>query len=66
MGTKILGMLLFAVAVYLFQLGLKIEDSKLGHLNNIRLIGSAVLVFMFAVAFLATTKSLCEIFGIFC
>ena len=66
MGTKILGMLLFAVAIYLFQRGLTIDDSQRGHLNNVRLIGSAVLVFMFAVAFLSTTKSLCEIFGIFC
>lgn len=66
MGTKILGMLLFAVAVYLFQRGLTIDDSQRGHLRNIRLIGAAVLVFMLAVSSLSTTKSLCEVFGIFC
>lgn len=66
MGTKILGILFFVLAMYLFKLGLKIDDSIGRHIMNVRLIGSAVLIFLLGLAFLLTTKSLCEVFGIFC
>ncbi|HMS70448.1 MAG TPA: hypothetical protein PKD18_20015 [Saprospiraceae bacterium] len=66
MATKVFGLLLIAFGAYLFKIGLKYEDSDSGHLMNIKLIGSAILLFIGGIALLLTSKSLCEIFGIFC
>ena len=66
METKLLGLVLFITGIYLFKLGLKIDDFKGAHLMNIRLIGSALLLFVGGVALIVTEKKLCEIFGVFC
>ena len=66
MATKISGVLLIFIGIYLLKIGLKYEDGDSGHLMNIKLIGIAVLLFIGGVALCFTSKSLCEIFGILC
>ncbi len=66
MGTKIFGIILFAFAIYLFRLGFRFDDRVFYYSTSIRKIGVAILALIGACSLLTTTKSLCELFGIFC
>lgn len=66
MATKITGILLILSGFYLFRLGLRYDDSDSGNLMNVKLIGSAVLLFIGGIALVFTSKSMCDIFGVFC
>jgi hypothetical protein len=64
--TKLFGVILVFIGIYFFKTGLKYDD-KVGHnLMNNRMIGIAVLLFIGGSAIIFSSKSLCEIFGIFC
>lgn len=66
MATKISGVLLIVLGVYIFRIGLKYDDSDSGHLMNVKLIGSSVLLVIGGIALIFTSKTMCEIIGIFC
>ncbi len=66
METKIVGLLMLFLGVYLFSLGLRIDDSECYHLLNVRLIGTAILLLMLGFVFLISDKTFCEIYGVFC
>lgn len=66
MATKVSGILLLALGIYIFRIGLKYDDSDSGHLMNVKLIGSAVLLVIGGIALIFTSKTMCEIIGIFC
>lgn len=64
--TKLFGIILIIFGIYFFRTGLKYDD-KLGYnLMNTKMIGVSILLFIGGVAFLFTSKSLCDILGIFC
>lgn len=66
MVTKIGGILLLVLGIYIFKIGLKYDDSNSGHLMNVKLIGSAVLLVIGGIALALTNKTMCEIFGVLC
>jgi len=66
MITKLIGLILTLGCIYLFRVGIKYDDSDSGHLMNIKLIGISILLFIGGLALCFTTKTPCEIFGIFC
>lgn len=66
MATKIWGVLLIVFGIYIFKLGVKYEDSDSGHLMNVKLIGTAILLIIGGVTLCFTSKSMCEIIGVFC
>lgn len=64
--TKLCGLILILIGIYIFKIGLTIDD-KVGHrLMNIRIIGAAFLLFGAGIGLLFTSKSICETLGIFC
>ena len=67
MATKILGALLIIAGIAVFLYGIKYKDDGYGaRATQVRMIGSAFLLFIGGAAFLITNKSLCEIFRLFC
>lgn len=67
MTTNLLGLLIIMISFLLFRVGLRYKDSGYGaRLTNIRLIGAAALLFIGGIALVFTSKSMCEIFGVFC
>ena len=67
METKLLGLILVLIGVFIIRTGLRYKDSGHGgRLTNINLIGSGLLLLLGGIVFFFTSKSLCEIFGIFC
>lgn len=68
MGTKITGLLLIAISIYLIVDGLsyKGKEGYGKYLVNIQMTGAGVLLFLLAVAIFSSNKTLCELFGIFC
>lgn len=64
--TKLFGVILIFIGIYIFKIGLTIDD-KVGYkLMNIRIIGAAFLLFGAGMGLIFTSKSLCETLGIFC
>ncbi|GEM_PF-6181721 len=66
MATKVCGVLLIVFGVYIFRIGLKYDDSDSAHLMNVKLIGAAILLVIGGLALILTSKTMCEIIGVFC
>lgn len=66
MATKIGGILLIILGIYLFKLGISYEDKDSFHLINVKLIGSSILLFIGGIVLMLTSSTMCEIFGVFC
>lgn len=65
--TKVAGILLIGISLWLFRMGIRFNDSGHGaRLTNVRLIGGAILLFIGGITLCFTTKTLCEIFGVLC
>ena len=66
MGIKILGIFIIVLAIYTLKIGLRFDDKELSYIPSIRLIGISTLLFIGGISLLCTSKTFCEVFGIFC
>lgn len=66
--VNILGVVLIFISVYLFKIGIEYKDDPGPgrYLTNISIIGGSVLLFILAIGFTFSSKSMCEIFGVLC
>lgn len=65
--TKLFGIFVIALSLYLIRCGLRWSDSGYGkYLSNITLIGSGLLLLILGVSLILTTKSICELFDLLC
>lgn len=67
MVVKAIGLLFIVLSILLFRKGFSNNDSGHGgNLTNVRLVGGALLLIIGGVALILSTKTMCEIFSVFC
>lgn len=65
---NIIGVIIMIVSVCLFRWGLEYKGvSGAGqYINNVKIVGGAVLLFILGFALSLSSKSACEVFGVLC